>query len=601
MLMNDALCDDFDFIEDDFNDYGFFNYNCDYNDNEDKKYEEEVNADILEIVKGYLENTLEDEYGKHTLKECLDEFIKIVINEESKEETIKPFTMFYGYILCLAEISYVTEHYKDCINSYCSTQYLVNNLFDSTCISDKLIKYVYKARLKFITYSNLPDMLDNYNQEFNINLLTYKSIQAMLNILFAYNITIKHEKIPQEIRDSFRDMLINNKIELENYITLLKVYISREIYVASTGINAFEYMLRYNNVPSDKLHKMYNSKIINSLPTSDSFSQQVKTNCTCRKCNTSNYINCINNYNNLAYKVTKLNSEIDYLKSSISDRDKIISSYSKKISRLADGVYYEDTLFEIRGEDIPELMYILHKDHRDVLSRISMIVNSGKNKNTVYFRDGKLVDKTKRLREYRPVIARFKDKELYFESLASCALHFNTTEATLKKYVNVKDKLYLKSCLIVDADVPRDRFSREYDYQPLSRVKDNNDIKKLIEKNSASRKTTATTLSSNLEKARSAPRSNTPKYDGPVVALDEENSREFWFKSVRKASKSLNMTESKARSYIKSGEKTSGNYTIRESDIEEEHNYNYDRQLDVFVRYLGNGNRYLGKCFRGDK
>ena len=128
----------------------------------------------------------------------------------------------------------------------------------------------------------------------------------------------------------------------------------------------------------------------------------------------------------------------------------------------------------------------------------------------------------------------------------------------------------------------------------MSRVKANNDIKKLIENASIS-KTVKTVPCNDMEKVR-----NTPRYNGPVVALDEGNSREFWFKSVRMASKGLSITESKIRSYIKSGKKTSGNYAIRESNIEEEHNYKYDKQLDVFVRYLGNDNRYLGKCFRGD-
>lgn len=481
MTENDVL---FEFEDLNYGFDSYYNLKDDIYEKEEEENTNKVKEDLLSMVNKYLENTLEDTYGEHTLKECLEVFIELVIKEQSKKYDMEPFTMFYGYILCLAEISYITEEYRDCINYVYSTRYLIDNLFDNTCISDKLVEYVYKQRIRFITFGNLPDMLNNYKKKFNMNLFLYKSIHNMLNILYAYNV-VNHRVVPQEIRDAFKDLIINNEIKLDDYITLLRVCTCYEIHTSNISCNIFEYMLAYNNISSDKLHSMYSNKKLNSLPITQDFNQRVKFNCSCRRCNSLNYIRCIRDYNELLNENNNLDNKIKCLKSQVDARDRVIS----KLKRSIDKVYFKDTIFEIKQEDFPDLLNILYKDHRDVLSRISLIVNSGKTKTTVQLKNGRLVDKTKKNHDYKPVIVKFKDKELYFETLASCAIYFNTTETTLKKYVGER-KLYLKSCLIEYATIPRDRFSREYDYQPLSRVlsSENKDVVKLIEETKNKRK-----------------------------------------------------------------------------------------------------------------
>ena len=530
------------------------------------EYAKKLDEDLSEFI--------EDEYGQHTVHECVKSYVEYMLNIEDIPKNISVLSLMRGYSRYCSKLCLYVDELAELIDNQIHdkidmTECLVNLTFSYNNLTMEYLKKLIVNRCQ--AYRN--DCYEGGAVKLHKD---YYKIYDELHIEFYRIISLlTHDKYkPGRWVNILGETIVKNMIKKNTDETLiLKALKIISDYHMSSGYDSyFTFLLKYDGLHPRDVHRIY----YEILPGESG------SNCICHRCTVYKYISLTRTYKDCCDENSKLRH--------------INRKYKEEIKELkydSSRTYYKDTIFEVNPKDIPELMNILYRDYKDVLSNIHLMLCSGKTSEKAVFKNGNMVDVRMKYSERRPILVRYVDKELYFESIVQAAVHFNTTEVTLKKYVD-EAKLYLKSCIIEYTDVPRDRFSRDYDYQPLSRVKANNDIKKLIENASIS-KTVKTVPCNDMEKVR-----NTPRYNGPVVALDEGNSREFWFRSVRMASKGLSMTESKVRSYIKSGKKTSGNYAIRESNIEEEHNYKYDKQLDVFVRYLGNDNRYLGKCFRGD-
>lgn len=527
-------------------------------------YAKRLDEDLSEVI--------EDKYGQHTVSECVKSYIEYMLNINTPEK-ISVLSLMRGYNKYCSKVYLYTNESAELIDSQEYNKLKILESFVNLTFNykDGVMKHV----RKLVAYRYKLHSIDYYE---NVDKLhgNYYDIYEELHIDF-YRIVllITHGKLKSEFHinnvcTTIIENIFTNNVDEVLILKALKIISDYDLYDGQD--NRFTYLLKYDGLHPRDIHRIYHEIIPG----------EYSSGCPCLRCTANRYIELANKYETCYKDNDKLNREVYELKHKFNEL-----KYDNTQT------YYKDTIFEVKPKDIPELMNILYRDYKDVLSNIHLMLCSGKTSEKAVFKNGNMVDVRMKHSERRPVLVRYADKELYFESVAQAAVHFNTTEVTLKKYVD-EDKLYLKSCIIEYTDVPRDRFSRDYDYQPLSRVKANDDIKKLIE-NASTCKLAKTVSCNDMEKVRNAPR-----YSGPVVALDEDNSREFWFRSVRMASRGLSMTESKVRSHIKSGKKTSGNYTIRESNIEEEHNYKYDKHLDVFVRYLGNDNRYLGKCFRGD-
>ena len=519
-----------------------------------------------------LSETIEDKYGQHTILECVKSYIEYVLNIDTPKK-ISVLSLMRGYNkYCNKVCLYVDE----------SVELIDSREYDKLKIIETLIKltfnyneYVMEHIRKLLVGRYKLYSTDSYE---NVNKLrgNYYNIYEELHIDFYRIISLlTHDKFKpgsqvNHLGNTLVKNIFTNNVDEVLILKVLKIISDYDLYKGHD--NRFTFLLKYDGLHPRDIHRIYHEII----------PRESSAICPCHRCTVNRYIELANKYETCYEDNNKLNSKVRELREEL-----------KGLKYDNTQTYHSGTIFEIKPRDIPELMRILYRDYKDILSNIHLMIYSGKTSEKATFKNGRMTDIKVKYSERRPVLVKYVDKELYFESVAQAAIHFNTKEITLKKYID-EAKLYLKSCLIEYTDIPRDRFSRAYDYQPLSRsiTQPNKDVEKLIKESSTVKKSSYILQQSDLEKARS-----TPRYNGPVVALDEENSREFWFKSVRMASKGLSITESKVRSYIKSGNRTTGNYLIRESNLEEEHNYKYDKHLNMNVRYLGNDNRYLGKMF----
>lgn len=524
-------------------------------------YAKMLDEDLSEIV--------EDKYGQHTVFECVKSYIEYMFNIDTPRK-ISVLSLMRGYNKYCNKLCLYADESAELIDSreYDKLKILESFIKLTFNYNDDVMEYIRKlfvCRYKLYntdSYKNIDKLYDNYYDIYEeLHIDFYRIISLLTHGKFKQGSQVNHLG-----NNIVKNIIINNVDEVL-ILKALKILSDYDLYKGHD--NRFTFLLKYDGLHPRDIHRIYHEII----PGESS------SICPCHRCTVNRYIELANKYETCHEDNNKLNSKVHELKNEL-----------RGLKYDNTQTYHPNTIFEIKPKDIPELMHILYRDYKDILSNIHLMIYSGKTSERAVFKNRRMIDIKVKYSERRPVLVRYVDKELYFESVAQAAIHFNAKETTIKKYID-EAKLYLKSCIIEYTDIPRDRFSRDYDYQPLSRVKTNDDIKKLIE-NASTNKLVKTVACNDIEKVR-----NTPRYDGPVVALDEENSREFWFKSVRMASKGLSMTESKVRSYIKSGKKTSGKYTIRESNIEEEHNYRYDKQLDVLVRYLGNDSRYLGKMF----
>lgn len=519
-----------------------------------------------------LSETIEDKHGPHTILECVKSYIEYMLNINTPKN-ISVLSLMRGYNKYCNKVCLYTDESAELIDSQEYDKLKILESFTKLTFNynKDVMKYIRKllvCRYKLYStdsYENVDKLHGNYYDIYEeLHIDFYKIISLLTHGKFKRGSHVNH------LGNNIVKNIITNNVDEVLILKALKIISDYDLYNGHD--NHFTFLLKYDGLHPRDIHRIYHEII----PGESS------SICPCHRCTVNRFIELSNKYETCYEDNDKLKSKVHELRNEL-----------RGLKYDDTQTYHPNTIFEIKPKDIPELMCILYRDYKDILSNIHLMIYSGKTSEKAAFKNGRMTDIKVKYSERRPVLVKYVDKELYFESVAQAAIHFNTKETTLKKYID-EAKLYLKSCIIEYTDIPRDRFSREYDYQPLSRsiTQPNKDVEKLIKESSMTKKSSHILQYGDLEKARSASR-----YDGPVVALDEENNREFWFKSVRMASKGLSITESKIRSYIKSGNKTSENYVIRESSLEEEHNYKYDKYLNINVRYLGNVNRYLGKMF----